>query len=104
MGDLRIRGTDEEGARRLARLVVERAPGLACGACGGREFAILEQPDAGLRTWLRREGQPFAAIDTKISQPLVTLVCITCGHLEQFAEATLEGADASLYGEVIAHE
>jgi hypothetical protein len=33
-----------------------------------------------------------------MSQTLLTLVCTHCGHLEQFAEAVLEGATPNQYG------
>jgi hypothetical protein len=57
---------------------------------------MLEVPDEGYRTFLRREDQ---VNELTISQPLVTVVCTTCGYLEQFAEAVLTGAKAIDYGE-----
>ena len=101
MTDLKIRVSGDAKARGLALALKARAPGLVCPVCRHRDFGLLEQPGFGLRTWLRREGEPFAQVDEKTSQPLLTLVCTNCGHIEQFAEAVLDGADPALYGEVV---
>jgi transcription elongation factor Elf1 len=99
MNDLTIRSTTDPKARVLASKLKAKIPGFSCPTCGHRDFALLEQPELGLRTWLNREDQPFAPIGQKTTQPLVTLVCTNCGHIEQFAEAVVEGVDPSLYGE-----
>jgi transcription elongation factor Elf1 len=104
MSDLVIRVRDGEKAKELARSLKQKVPDLACPACGKRDFGLLEQPDAGVRTWLSREDQPFAVIGVKKSQPLVTLVCTNCGHVEQFAEVILGNTDPSPYGEDIDRE
>jgi hypothetical protein len=100
MDQLTIRAVEDE-ARELARRLVAKAPHLACPACNHRDFGVIEQPEAGLRTWLNREDQPLAAIGHKKTQPLVTLVCTNCGHIEQFAEAVINGADPAQYGDII---
>jgi DNA-directed RNA polymerase subunit RPC12/RpoP len=92
-----VRATDEE-SRRLGDRIKEKAPDFRCQACGHRDFAVLEQPSAKLRHWLVREEHAHAAIGNKMVQRLVTIVCTNCGHLEQFAEAALVGADPGAYG------
>ena len=96
MDQLTIRSLPLQGSVRLARLIKERVPNLTCRACGHRDFAMLEVPDEGYRTVLRREDEQN---QMTMSQPLVTVVCTTCGYLEQFAEAVLDGAKSSDYGE-----
>lgn len=96
MDHLTIRSRPSQGSVKLARLIKERVPDLNCRVCGHRDFAMLEVPDDGFRTLLRREDKDR---DLSISQPLVTVVCTTCGYLEQFAEAVLTGSKAAEYGE-----
>jgi hypothetical protein len=96
-GQLVIRSTDDE-SRRLAGCIKVKAPDYKCPACSHRDFAVLEQPSANLRHWLVREEHAHAAIGQKVVQRLVTIVCTNCGHLEQFAEAALLGADPDAYG------
>ena len=95
---LRIRSLPLEGSKKLARAVKSRVPNLVCRACSERDFALMESPDEGFRTTLRRFdlGSDSDAYSTQ--QPLVTLICTNCGHLEQFAQAVLNGADPILYG------
>jgi transcription elongation factor Elf1 len=103
VSDLTIRAVEEQ-ARALARRLVAKAPHLRCPACGHRDFGVLEQPEAGLRTWLTRENDPFVLAGSKKAQHLVTLVCTTCGNLEQFAEAVIQGVDPAQYGEAVGNE
>lgn len=103
MGELVIRAVDGE-ARALARKIMAKAPRFSCPACGQRDFGMLEQPEVGLRTWLNREDMPFASAGEKKTQPLLTLVCTNCGHIEQFAEAVVKGAEPAQYGEAVPNE
>ena len=100
MDDLSIRVRSDEKARDLARALRKRVPNLQCPACGRRDFGMLEEPTAGQRTHLER-GQINVGMlaSLKLTQPLVTLVCTNCGHLVQFSEAALLGADPKQYGE-----
>jgi hypothetical protein len=93
--------TGDEKARELAVRVRARAPDLHCSACGHQDFAILEQPQAGARTMLWRHMVGGQIEDSARSQPLVSLLCTNCGHIEQFAEAILNGASPEQYGEPI---
>jgi hypothetical protein len=93
--------TGDEKARELATRLSARAPDLHCSACGHQDFAILEQPKAGARTMLWRHMVGGQIEDAPISQPLVSLLCTNCGHIEQFAEAVLNGASPEQYGEPI---
>jgi len=101
VSELSIRVRDDDKARELARALKKRAPDLQCSACGHRDFGMLEEPSSGHRTHLER-GQIDVGLlaGMKLTQPLVTLVCTNCGHLVQFAEAPLFGADPSDYGVV----
>jgi transcription elongation factor Elf1 len=100
VGGLVIRAVEDE-ARVLARKIMAKAPAFSCPACGHRDFGLIEQPEAGFRTWLSREDR---RVGEKTSQPLVTLVCTNCGHIEQFAEAVVEGAEPAQYGEAVGNE
>jgi hypothetical protein len=97
MDRLVIRSTDEE-SRKFAGLIKAKAPSHHCSACRHRDFAVLEQPSANLRHFLIRETDPTDVFSEKVTQRLVTIVCTNCGHLEQFAEAALLGADPDAYG------
>lgn len=103
MSNLTIRALPDEKAHNLARRLKSRAPELACRVCGHRDFAMLEDPDSNFRTLLRREQVSTHPLYDKsyqkpITQRLLTLVCTHCGHLEQFAEAVLDGATPEQYG------
>ena len=100
MGHLTIRTRPEEGAQGLARRLIERAPALECMVCGGKDFALLEEPKGEYRTYLRRYHSPNGPSPGKatLNQKLLTLICTNCGHLEQFAEAILDGAKPEEYG------
>lgn len=98
MGELKIRVRQGDEARQLARVLKERAPGLQCRVCGGREFALLEQPDSNLRTTLRRVRVDRPDSRPDIQQVLLTLLCTTCGHIEQFAQAVIDGVSPDAYG------
>ena len=88
-------------AAELARRVKTRAPELHCSACGNQDFAILEVPSAKSRTMLWRHHTDGQIEDTIASQYLVSLLCTRCGHVEQFAEAILNGAVPTEYGEPV---
>jgi hypothetical protein len=100
MSELAIRTLPDENARKLARALKKRAPDLQCRVCGHSDFALLEDPNAQMRTHLRREAvhKRYGVSFEPMSQTLLTLVCTHCGHLEQFAEAVLEGATPNQYG------
>ena len=97
MSQLKIRSDGSEASVEMARLIKERVPEFACRVCGTRNFALLESPDTGFRTHLRRENKRPPRMF--VEQRLVSLVCTNCGHIEQFAEAILIGAQAHEYGE-----
>lgn len=101
MTALVVRTRDDEQARSLARRVAELSPFIECAACRRRDFALLETPVDGLRTILRRETIDGRFPQQGVTQPLVTLVCTHCGHLEQFAEAILAGAAPDEYGDAV---
>lgn len=103
MDNLTIRALPDEKARNLARRLKSLAPDLTCRVCSHRDFALLEDPDASFRTLLKREKlstRPLYenANEKPITQKLLTLVCTKCGHLEQFAEAVMDGATPDQYG------
>lgn len=98
MDRLVIRSSGEPEARKLARLVKSRAPDLKCGAGGGRDFGMVEEPDSNIRTHLRRYPAGGGLALQSTSQTLATLICTRCSHLEQFAEAVLNGARPEEYG------
>ncbi len=97
---IRVRETGDEQAKGLARRIREKAPALKCSACGRSDFALLEEPQANLRTRLYRhlEGGVIEDAPQHLSQKLVTLLCTSCGHLEQFGQAVLDGVDPERYG------
>lgn len=101
--DLKIRVLVGEEAKQLARRLMKRAPGLRCRVCEGRDFALLEQPDMDYRTTLVREPLAQSAGEV-VRQKLLTLLCTNCGHLEQFAEAVVNGAEPYAYGDVVADD
>ena len=98
MEALRIRSLPSDGSKQLARRLKQVVPELACRTCGHRDFALIESPDEGVRTTLRRV-QVSDPSELAIQQALVTVICTRCGHLEQFAEAVLKGARPGEYGE-----
>ena len=101
MSDLSIRVRNDDKARELVRVLKQRAPNLQCPVCGRRDFGMLEEPSANLRTQLERGQIEIGMLKgMKLTQPLVTLVCTNCGHLVQFAEAALSGAAPDQYGEI----
>jgi len=103
MSQLAIRTLPDDKAKNLARALKQRVPNLQCRVCGQTDFALLEDPNGQMRTHLHRESvhKLYAASVKPISQRLVTLVCTHCGHLEQFAEAVLDGATPEQYGPAI---
>jgi hypothetical protein len=102
-----IRVREGEKAKALARLIKHKAPILTCTGCGNRDFALIEEPDLGYRTNIER-SRIYARSDDKpvwdddspsaVQQLLVTLLCTTCGYVEQFSEAVLNGAMPTAYG------
>ncbi len=106
MSELAIRTLPDDNAKKLARALKKRVPNLECRVCGQNDFALLEDPNAQMRTHLHRESvhKWYAASTKPISQTLLTLVCTHCGHLEQFAEAVLEGATPDQYGVKVGDE
>jgi hypothetical protein len=110
MDHLTIRTLPDEKAQGLARRLKERAPRLECRVCGNRDFGLIEDPNANVRTILER--RPLSSYplyrysrngEEPIFQNLITLVCTNCGHLEQFAEAVLDGATPEQYGSEADH-
>ena len=98
MGALTIRSQDAHGAKLLAKQLKSRVPQLSCRACGQRDFALIESPDDDIRTTLRRVDLSNREHVYLAQQPLVTVICTTCGHIEQFAEAVIDGIDPERYG------
>ena len=96
--ELVIRSLPQEGSQKLARAVKSRVPDLACGACRHRDFALVESPGEGVRTVLRRFDVTSDTVQYQTQQPLVTLICTNCGHLEQFAQAVFNGVEPAAYG------
>jgi hypothetical protein len=80
----------------LARLVIQRAPNLKCSSCGRQDFGLIEDPDNESRYRIVRH---YPGVD--VSQDVVTLLCTHCGHLEQFADAVLQGVDPNMYGDPV---
>jgi hypothetical protein len=105
LDDLSIRVRSDEKARELARALRRRAPDLQCSACRHRDFGLLEEPTVGQRTHLERGQMDIRAAEgSRLTQPLVSLICTNCGHLVQFAEAALLGADPDRYGAVVSDD
>lgn len=105
MDHLTIRSRSDEIAIDLARRLKARAPELTCRVCGHRDFGLVEEPKAQFRTYLRRyQGVDGPYHEKSISQKLLTLICTHCGHIEQFAEAVLEGAKPEEYGAEVGGE
>jgi hypothetical protein len=102
MAGLTIRSQKLPGQITLARALKHRAPALTCRVCDNRDFAMVEFPDEGYRSQLRRQNKADGRLS--IDQPLISLICTTCGHIEQFAEAILNGAHANDYGEDLTGE
>lgn len=98
MSELIVRVLSGDNTRNLARRLMEMAPDLACRVCGGRDFGLLEDADGNSRTALRRQPIDGGLPHQFALQPLVTVVCTRCGHIEQFAEAVLIGAKPEDYG------
>jgi hypothetical protein len=98
MGELTIRSLPTDGSKRLAVQLKGVMPQLTCRICSSRDFALLESPDEGVRSMLVRESVSGVDPGFRIRQPLVTIVCMKCGHLEQFAEAVLNGVKPEQYG------
>jgi ribosomal protein L37E len=97
--ELIIRSIAEAGSIRLAQALKAKASGLTCRVCGGRDFGLVEAPDEGWRTTLTRSHIADNNDAMRIQQTLVTVICTRCGHVLQFAEAILNGAVPSQYGE-----
>ncbi len=106
MGHLTIRTLPDEKAQTLARRLKACAPDLECRMCGSRDFGLIEDPNSNVRTILERRPLSTDPLyrfsrnnEEPIFQKLITLVCTRCGHLEQFAEAVLDGAKPEDYGD-----
>ena len=87
-------------ANDLPGLLNEVFPDLRCLRCDENKFALIDDPDAGLRTSLavstnqRRNAFAEAAGMFQDAQaysrlPILTIACRNCGHIEQFAEDIL---------------
>jgi hypothetical protein len=83
----------------LARLVKRRAKALACPSCGQRDFALLEDPDADVRSALERKSALFTA-----TQEATTLVCTNCGMAVQFLDVILKGIEREAFGQAVSDE
>lgn len=102
MTELVLRVLSGDNTKDLARRLMSKAPGLSCRVCGGRDFGLLEDADGNSRTALARQPIGGGSPQQFAMQPLVTLVCTNCGHIEQFAEAILVGARPEDYGSEVA--
>jgi DNA-directed RNA polymerase subunit RPC12/RpoP len=98
MPSLTIRSQNSAGAKHLARQLKTRVPDLACQACSHRDFALIEAPDDAMRTTLRRVNLSARDDVYLAQQTLLTVICTNCGHIEQFAEAVIDGIDPDKYG------
>ena len=97
-----IRVRAGEQAKKLARRLMHHARLIVCSGCGQRDFGLVEQPDQGYRTVLERQDVGHHRHGREaVAQPLVTLICTHCGHVEQFAEAVLNGAAPAEYGDAV---
>ncbi|MCW2273125.1 hypothetical protein GJ654_03330 [Rhodoblastus acidophilus] len=81
----KIRTPGGDKAQQLASALLQRAPNLRCSVCGGVDFAMLEDPDAGFRSLLERKRGAFG-----YRLEATTLVCTNCGHVMQFADVVFK--------------
>jgi hypothetical protein len=101
MGHLVVRVLKGEKTRELARRLIDRVPDFSCRVCGHNDFALIEDADDNVRTSLDRKA-PSGDFGAHVaSQRLLTLLCTNCGHLEQFAQAVLDGATPVQYGQAV---
>ncbi|WP_407049908.1 hypothetical protein [Methyloraptor flagellatus] len=101
MNELVVRVYRGEKTKELARKLKAKAPGLTCRVCGGRDFALIEDVDGNSRTTLERKPIDGGFLHQFHLQPLLTVACTNCGHLEQFAQAIVDGAEPDAYGEEV---
>jgi hypothetical protein len=74
-------------------LLKQKLEGYCCSVCGNDQFALIERPLDQLRTniHLFRGDDPLA----KKHVELITIACLSCGHVEQFVERVLQDQLAS---------
>jgi hypothetical protein len=115
MGEERlvIRVRPGAGAEGLARTLKRLAPSLVCPSCGHRDFALIEEPAFGYRSqferhhayssdqWrtARREMSDDEMRRDPIPHRVASLVCTTCGLVQQFSDGVLsESAKPDAWG------
>ena len=114
-----IRARAGTGAEEIARGLLRRLPSLACPACGGRDFGLLEQPALGYRSVLTRQQEAVSRsggnelntdelldhLRRQVDHAVATLVCTACGRVQQFSDAALSGAaSAADWGQPVSIE
>jgi hypothetical protein len=72
---------------RLKELLLEELKNFACTVCGHDEFAFIDKAEEGLlpNLTLYDRDDPLPKKHT----PLLTIACLNCGRLEQFAQVPL---------------
>jgi hypothetical protein len=101
MNELVVRVLKGEKTKELARRLIERVPNFTCRVCGHNDFALIEDADDNVRTSLDRRAPNGDFGANVASQRLLTLLCTNCGHIDQFAEAVLDGATPIQYGQIV---
>jgi hypothetical protein len=81
--------TDSEviETERLKALLQKDLKNFSCSVCGHDEFAFIDRADEGLlpNLMLYDGDDPLPKKHT----PLLTIACLNCGRLEQFAQVPL---------------
>jgi hypothetical protein len=81
----KIRTPGGRKAQHLARALLQRVPNLRCVVCSHDDFAMLEDPEADMRSRLVRMSELVA-----VHQDAATLICTSCGHVMQFADVVFK--------------
>jgi DNA-directed RNA polymerase subunit M/transcription elongation factor TFIIS len=80
--------TDTTRTDRLKELLQEQLRSFTCSVCHHDEFAFLDAAEPGLvPNLMLYQGND---LHPKKRTPLLTIACLNCGHLEQFAREPLE--------------
>lgn len=80
--------------RELIHLINTRFPDLTCPRCGSKKFALMDDPSKGVRTGVKISGPASIMPQGAIEIDTATVVCTSCGRIEQFALSYLKGQDA----------
>jgi hypothetical protein len=96
----KIRTLGENKAQQLARALLRRVPDLSCVVCSHDDFAMLEDPEAEVRSRLMRMSDHVT-----VHQDATTLICTNCGHVMQFADVVFKlGAKPEAFGLPVSDE